>query len=357
MDVDTYLKVIIMMNSLEFQNVSWGEFSLGDERYFEIRSGVRLTKNEMIPGMIPFIGASDSNNGITEFISNINKSLDENVLGVNYNGSVVENFYHPYRAIFSDDVKRIKIKISNANQYHYLFLKTIILKQKEKFAYGYKFNGERMSVQKILLPTTDEGQPDWDFVENYMKAKFNQIENDFQVPSLSEINDNRCLNDVEWGVFTIDDLCTIKLGKPLNRFSTTEGMYPYISASGKNNGVTSFVKETNNTVERNVLGVNKDGTSGQSFYHQYNAVFSEKIMITKIKINNPNKYHYLFLKSVILKQIKKYGYGYKFSQIRFKAQKILLPKLVDGRPDFDFMENYMKRIENKVLLSVYGLSE
>lgn len=56
---------------------------------------------------MPFIGAADSNNGITNFASNTNKLLDKNVLGVNYNGSVVENFYHPYECIFSDDVKRI----------------------------------------------------------------------------------------------------------------------------------------------------------------------------------------------------------------------------------------------------------
>lgn len=55
------------------------------------------------------LGASDSDNGVTAFVSNKNKSLDANVLGVNYNGSVVENFYHPTKP-FSDDVKRLKWK-------------------------------------------------------------------------------------------------------------------------------------------------------------------------------------------------------------------------------------------------------
>ena len=43
------------------------------------------------------------------FIKNLRKT-DKNVLGVNYNGSVVENFYHPYECIFSEDVKRISFK-------------------------------------------------------------------------------------------------------------------------------------------------------------------------------------------------------------------------------------------------------
>ena len=50
----------------------------------------------MIKGQKPFIGASDSNNGVTAFVKNTNTSEDRNVLGVNYNGSVVENFYQMF---------------------------------------------------------------------------------------------------------------------------------------------------------------------------------------------------------------------------------------------------------------------
>lgn len=91
-----------------FDKADWKEFFL--DEICNINSGVRLTKSNMNEGKMPFIGATDSNNGITNFVSNTNKSLDKNILGVNYNGSVVENFYHPYECIFSDDVKRISFK-------------------------------------------------------------------------------------------------------------------------------------------------------------------------------------------------------------------------------------------------------
>lgn len=119
---------------------------------------------------MPFIGASDSNNGITEFIANQNPSLDSKVLGVNYNGSVVENFYHPYESLFSDDVKRLKIKGNNADKYAYLFLKTAILQQKSKYQYGYKFNATRMAKQKILLPVNQNNQPDWVLMAKIMQG-------------------------------------------------------------------------------------------------------------------------------------------------------------------------------------------
>lgn len=120
-------------------------------------------------GNIPFIGATDSNNGITSWIATPNISYDKNVLGVNYNGSVVENFYHSYGCVFSDDVKRLHLRNHSDNKYILLFFKTIILQQKIKYTYGYKFNGQRMERQKILLPVNAQGMPDYEYMENYSK--------------------------------------------------------------------------------------------------------------------------------------------------------------------------------------------
>lgn len=122
-------------------------------------------------GKRPFIGATDSNNGITAWVDNTNESLDKLVLGVNYNGSVVETFFHPYECIFSDDVKRLHLKNGITSYHVMLFLKTMIIQQKVKFEYGYKFNEKRMQRQKILLPITEDNSPDWQFMEEYMRRK------------------------------------------------------------------------------------------------------------------------------------------------------------------------------------------
>lgn len=154
--------VIQLLNSAK-----WKEYYIDD--IFTIRAGKRLTKADMDCGRIPFIGATDSNNGITGWIATPNSSFDRNVLGVNYNGSVVENFYHAYGCVFSDDVKRLHLKNHSDNKYILLFLKTAILQQKSKYTYGYKFNGQRMERQKILLPIGKQGDPDYDYMEQYGK--------------------------------------------------------------------------------------------------------------------------------------------------------------------------------------------
>lgn len=152
----------------KFNQLKWKAFKI--EELFNIYSGKRLTKENMKDGPLPFVGSTDSNNGITRFCGNYNESLDSNVLGVNYNGSVVENFYHPYSALFSDDVKRLHLKATLNNSYICLFIKAAILKQKKKFEYGYKFNADRMQRTSILLPATPTGDPDYAFMEEYMQS-------------------------------------------------------------------------------------------------------------------------------------------------------------------------------------------
>lgn len=147
--------------------INWKAIPLNE--IFKIYSGKRLKKYNMVTGTRPFIGSTDSNNGITNFVSNENESIDKNVLGVNYNGSVVENFYHPYECIFSDDVKRLHLINHEDNPFVLLFFKTIILQQKKKYMYAYKFNERRMKRQYIVVPVKDDDTPDYDYMEQYIK--------------------------------------------------------------------------------------------------------------------------------------------------------------------------------------------
>ena len=146
----------------------WEPFSISD--IFTILPGKRLVAAHSTPGDRPFIGALDNSNGVARFVNDTNASLDKNVLGVNYNGNgMVIGFYHPYECIFSDDVKRFHLKHHEDNAFVLLFMKVTILQQKSKFGYLYKFNAERMANTRIMLPATDDGSPDYEYMEQYAK--------------------------------------------------------------------------------------------------------------------------------------------------------------------------------------------
>ena len=158
-----------MNKQLKLTDREWRAFFIED--LVTIDNGIRLIKADMKAGETPFVGASEMENGVTGFVSNKNESRDKDVLGVNYNGSVCYSFYHPYEALFSDDVKRIKLKDRNAHsKYTLLFLSVAIAGQKEKYAYGYKFNSRRMKRQLLMLPVTPDDTPDWAFMSAYMQG-------------------------------------------------------------------------------------------------------------------------------------------------------------------------------------------
>lgn len=145
----------------------WKDFPL--DTLFTIAAGKRLETRNKIPGKRPFIGATDNGNGVTGFVENDNISRDKDVLGVNYNGTPCVAFYHPYECIFTDDVKRLHLRGHKDNKFALLFFATLFAQQRPKYNYGYKFKEQRILRQKLVLPVTNSGEPDVEYMEQYVK--------------------------------------------------------------------------------------------------------------------------------------------------------------------------------------------
>jgi hypothetical protein len=149
----------------------WKEFSL--DKLFEIKKGKRLTSEDQEDGDYNYIGAIDSNNGVANHIAQ--KPIHEaNTITLSYNGSVGEAFYQdePYWA--TDDVNALYPRCKEFNKSIGLFICAVIRQEKYRFSYGRKWTLENMKITKIKLPARQvkKGQyvPDWEFMENYIKA-------------------------------------------------------------------------------------------------------------------------------------------------------------------------------------------
>ena len=341
------------MDDLSLDSRNWKEFFLED--IVSINGGKRLTKADMQLGNMPFIGASELNNGITAFTCSINESIDNNVLGVNYNGSVGFAFYHPYRAIFSGDVKRIKWKSSlHNNRYTLLFLASMIGQQKCKYAYGYKFNSQRMKRQKILLPIQSNNTIDWGFMEAYMKQKERQI----LKPTIERLCKRLIISDISgggkslcsnWKAFYFTEVFTeIQRGKRLKKADHEQGNTPYASSTSLNNGIDGFVGNDGSVRKfDDCLTLANSGSVGCAFYHQYTFVASDHV--TKLKRTGLDKYAYLFMIPIINRLSEKYSFNREINDERIKREKLLLPATDKGEIDFAFMSAFMKDVEHNIL--------
>ncbi|PKL68994.1 MAG: restriction endonuclease subunit S [Methanobacteriales archaeon HGW-Methanobacteriales-1] len=148
----------------DISSIKWGEFFISD--ISEIESGRDIYGPERIKGNIPYISAKSKDNGIGHFVGNENNTLENNCISVNRNGSVGYAFYHPYKALYSNDCRKIRL---NKNKHVSLFIANQITSQRGKYGYGYKMGTGRLKRQKIMLPVDDNDNPDWDFMEYYIK--------------------------------------------------------------------------------------------------------------------------------------------------------------------------------------------
>ena len=154
---------------LNTSNWKWFRY----DEIFEIKKGKRLTKADMQEGNIPYIGAIDSNNGISAYISNDEHLHQGNTITVSYNGSIAEAFYQTTKFWATDDVNVLYPKFT-LNRYIAMFLITLIHREKYRFNYGRKWDKELMEASLIKLPAVkiapSEYEPDWQFMEDYIKS-------------------------------------------------------------------------------------------------------------------------------------------------------------------------------------------
>ena len=152
------------MSKIDTKN--WLNFPISD--FFSVVKGTRLTKANMREGVIRFIGASSVNNGITAYISNKEHLHPGNTITITYNGSVGEAFYQDEIFWASDDVNVLYPKFK-LNRSLAMFFIPLLKKAGQKYAFIDKWKREDMEKDCIKLPVDENHQPDFSYMESYMK--------------------------------------------------------------------------------------------------------------------------------------------------------------------------------------------
>lgn len=180
----------IANNSLKLNERDWNDFRY--DKIFVIKKGFYNKKPDHVEnGEIPFIGATDSNNGITsrcsyDLIEQTSKTGDEknapieekifkpHCITVSNNGSVGYAFYQPIEFTCTHDVNPLYLHPQwnkQLNPFIAMFLCAIIEKERYRWTYGRKWRPKRMPSSIIHLPVVPNTNiPDWQFMEDYIKS-------------------------------------------------------------------------------------------------------------------------------------------------------------------------------------------
>lgn len=159
-------KEITMKEIPELNQKKWYAFNISDI-FDTIQRGKRLKKMDHIDGKVPYVSSTMNNNGVDGFISNDNGKKFKNCLTIANSGSVGATFFHQYEFIGSDHIT--SLKNNKFNKFIYLFLTIVVSKIGEKYSFNREINDFRISNEKIYLPIDDSKQPDYKYMEQYIK--------------------------------------------------------------------------------------------------------------------------------------------------------------------------------------------
>ena len=331
----------------------WKDFQLGGEQgLFEIVKGKRLTKAQMHDGNINFIGASADNNGVTNHISNRQNIHPGNLITVAYNGSVGETFYQKYEFVASDDVNVLYPRFE-MNIYIALFLCPIIRSVGKKYVFINKWKKEDMEKDRIYLPVTSEGIPDWKYMEKYMLSCEAEVKQSLKV--LSAKGENTKVDISQWKEYTLETLFDITKGSRLTKADMKQGDINYVGASSFNNGITCKIGNTEHIHPAGTMTVTYNGSDiGRTFYQEspFWATDDVNVLYPKFELT---KGIALFLAPIIKATGGNHMYKDKWQIDDMKTYKILLPSDEKGDPDWAFMEKYMKRIEKVTVKKIENI--
>jgi hypothetical protein len=321
---------------------SWRPFRLG--QLFELKKGKRLTKANMTPGDTPYIGAIDSNNGVSAHIGQP-ANHTKGTITVSYNGSVAEAFYQPQDFWATDDVN-VLYPMFDMSPEVALFVCTLIRKEKYRFNYGRKWHLERMRESVIYLPVTPACEPDWSFMAGYIKSLGITVNENAKEPALP-VKEPIPLGIENWREFRYSSLFNIERGRgPRCKDLDGTGNTPFITSTDRNNGYTNATKQAP-IHAANSIGVNRNGSVGEAFYQPVPFCSTEDVHIFTAQdwwADSMNEFVGLFLCTLIRREKYRYNYGRKWGIERMKESLIKLPVTPDGVPAWNFMERYIKSL-------------
>ena len=342
------------MSKLKLTDVEWGEF-LFPKIFSEIfiakssdskpyhKNNLKITKKG-----IPYITRTSFNNGLEEIVENINvHNNPKNTISLGAENA--DFFYQSVEYITGN--KMYIIQNDNISKNVGIFLVQSFRNSIKDcgFGYGKGLTGTRFKERIVMLPMDSQGQPNWQFMEDYIKQEQKQQVQkiiDYYERKLVELaGDVVGLDKVEWKTFRFTEVFQdIQRGKRLTKANQTDGPKPYISSTSENNGVDAFIgNETGVRKFEDVLTLANSGSVGSTFYQQFEFVASDHV--TALKSENADKYAYLFLSTVVKRLEEKYSFNREINDTRIKREKVILPADENGNPNFQYMSDFVKKLE------------
>ena len=346
------------MYKYSLNDVEWGEFKVGGkDGIFKVSNSKPYHKANLTVSSngIPYVTRTSMNNGLEDLI--VDENYEKNPKNTISLGAENADFFFQGIDYVSGN-KMYSIGNNKITREVGLFLVQVFRQSIKEcgFGYGKGLTGTRFKNRYVMLPVDENNNPNWHFMEEYIKERESKQRNDLKEYYKSRLLDlvicPEVLTDIEWGEFFVSDVFdTVQRGKRLTKANQIDGEIPYISSTALNNGVDNFIGNTEKVRKSdNDLTLANSGSVGACFYHNYESIASDHV--TSLKLPNGSDTVYKFISVILGRLEEKYSFNREINDTRIKREKILLPIDKDGNPNWFYMENFIKNIEQKQIKNV-----
>lgn len=338
---------------------SYAEFKVSD--LFIVKYGVNLELNACSEcerddaDAVNFVARTAENNGVSAYVSMIDdvKPQRPGLISVAGGGSVLSTFLQNEPFYSGRDLYTLEAKDCISDEAK-MFIITVLEQNKYKYSYGRQANKTLPDIL-LKLPIDDEGRPDYQFMEDYIKSLHHKPLTTKNRPGMAPDLDLH-----SWKRFYLGRIFDIRKGKRLTAEDQEDGENIYIGAIDSNNGVANYIAQAP-IHAGNTISLSYNGSVGEAFYQPEPYWATDDVNALYSKYDGFNVYIGLFLAATIRQEKYRFSYGRKWTLDNMKATDICLPiqygsdgfpvidethKYSDAGfiPDWQFMENYIKAL-------------
>lgn len=367
-DFDTLTREVsgggINMNKIDTS--SWKEFEISE--LFNVqttKSTDKLMLNFADDGKYDFVGRTALNNGVQGKLNNLgydaNPAKTFSVVQVGQTCCL----YREREWYASQNIFILYPKCEDLITHRFFITTCInkILAAKYQDAYTYPSLAELKKI-KVLLPAKAINEPDWQFMEDYIKEIQKKVQNKTfkQKGHRKKIDITTAENKMEeeWEKYRIGDLFKILLSKDdIQPKLVNEGSFPLVSSGKENNGICAYIEKQDAKLwDAGLLTVDM---FGKAFYQEkpFYCVSHGRVNIL-IPKKDMSEMSLRFIGAVIEKTtMEKYDFQEMCTGTKLAEEFVFLPSGDNGQPDWKEIEKFMCSIadNSRDTLSRITLSE
>lgn len=315
---------------------------------FDLQRGCESNMAMLEDGDVPLISAKNGSNGLKGFVKTPKRLINGECISLNNDGDGGAGlaYYQPANMALDTHVTALLPK-DDIGRDAMLFTSECISGLHGFFGHGLSISNPRAKVINIMLPVTDDGEPDYEYMEQYVasmrKAKLAQYREYVQkrIDALGDYVEIPSLDEKEWKPIALGHIFEMNIASAVDYGTTHSGEHNFIGRQTTNNGLQGFVSEP--CVEHgNCLIVGMVGEKLRAFYQQQGFAASQNILV--LRNLALNCFNGLFIAGISKLTFQKYGYGRPIGLKRAAQDLIMLPVNDAGEPDFEYMEQYSKNM-------------